>query len=128
VSKEVIGGTISGPGGRKLPFSKAVRAGDFVFLSGGLAFDSKGKLVGGDIEDQTRQVLNNVKATLEQAGCTLADVVKCTVWLADPRDFADFNKVYAEFFDKEPPARSTVRADLMIDAKVELEVVAYRPI
>jgi 2-iminobutanoate/2-iminopropanoate deaminase len=128
VSKEVIGDAISGPGGRRLPFSKAVRAGDFVFLSGGLAFDAEGKLVGGDIEDQTRQVLNNVKATLEQAGCTLADVVKCTVWLTDPRDFADFNKVYAEFFDKEPPARSTVRADLMIDAKVELEVVAYKPI
>jgi reactive intermediate/imine deaminase len=128
VSKQVIGGNISGPGGGKLPFSKAVRAGDFLFLSGGLAFGPDGKFVGGDIGDQTRQVLNNVKATLAEAGCTLEDVVKCTVWLADPRDFADFNKVYADFFKKDPPARSTVRADLMIDAKVELEVVAYKPI
>ena len=125
MSKKII---VSAPEGMSLPFSKAVRAGDFLFISGGLAFGPDGKLVGGDIEDQTRQVLINLKATLEQAGCTMADVVKCTAWLADPRDFGGFNKVYAEFFDTEPPARSTVRADLMIDARVELEAIAYKPL
>jgi len=128
MSKQAIGGTLKDPGGAHLPFSRAVRAGDFVFLSGGVPFGHDKKLVTGDIEDLTRQVMNNIKKNLEMAGCALDDVVKCTAWLADPRDFSGFNKVYGEFFDKEPPARSVVRADLMIDAKVEIEAIAYKPL
>lgn len=110
------------------PFAKAVRAGDFVFVSGQLPFGPDGALVQGDIETQTRVTLENIKATLEETGCTLADVVKNTIWLEDPRDFAGFNKVYAEFFGDDPPARATVRADLMLDARIEIESLAYKPL
>ena len=111
-----------------MPFSKGVRAGDLVFFSGAIPVGPKGKLVGGDIAQQTRQIMENLKANLELAGCTLADVVKCTAWLTDTSDFLVFNQVYAEYFKTDPPARSTVRADLMIDVKVEMEAIAYKPL
>ena len=120
-SKTVIGGVQS------VPLSLGIRAGDFVFTSGQVAFDDQGKVVEGGIEAQTRVVLRRIETILAAAGCGLADVVKTTVWLADARDFGRFNAVYAEFFPKDPPARSTVRADLMIDVKIEIEAVAYRP-
>ena len=94
----------------KLPFPKAVRAGDFVFVSGQMAIDAKGQLVEGSIEVQTRQVIDNIKAILAEAGCTMKDVVKCTCWLDDARDFGRFDAVYASYFEDDPPARSTVRA------------------
>ena len=71
---------------------------------------------------------SQVAPTLAEAGCTMADVVKNTIWLEDPRDFAGFNKVYAEFFAEDPPARATVRSDLMLDAKIEIEALAYKPL
>ncbi len=122
--KKSFGGR--GPG--SLPFSPAYRAGDFVFVSGQVAFDGAGKLVDGGIEPQTRQVMANVAAALEQAGCTLADVVKTTVWLADRADFALFNDVYGSFFPDAAPARSTVESRLMIDAAIEIEAIAYKPL
>ena len=125
--KEAIGGTLIGQGGVAMPFSKGVRAGDFVYVSGQVAFGDDGLLVPGGIEAQTRQTLNNVQAVLEEAGCKMSDVVKCTCWLDDARDFGAFNKTYGEFCGDVPPARSTVRADLMIDAKVEIEAIAYKP-
>lgn len=109
------------------PFAKAVRAGDFVFVSGQLPFGSDGLLVQGSIEVQTRQVLENIKSTLEETGCTMADIVKNTIWLEDERDFAGFNKVYAEYFPEQPPARATVGSKLMLDAKIEIEALAYKP-
>ena len=121
--REAIGGrSIQG-----LPFAKGYRAGDFVFVSGQVAHDDSGKLIAGGIEAQTRQVLRNIEAVLAEAGCTLGDVVKTTIWLDDVRDFGPFNRVYAEFFLADPPARSTVRADLMLDAKIEIEAIAYKP-
>ena len=126
--KEAIGGTLTGQGGVPLPFSKAIRAGDFVYVSGQVAFGADGLLVEGGIEAQTRQTLSNVQAVLEEAGCKMSDVIKCTCWLDDARDFGAFNKTYASFFTTEPPARSTVRSDLMIDAKVEIEAIAYKPV
>ena len=122
-SKQVIGGQSA----QGLPYSRAYRAGDLVFLSGQVALDEAGQVVKGGIERQTRQVLRNIEVVLADAGCSLADVVKTTVWLEDVGDFGAFNKVYAEFFPAEAPARSTVRADLMVDAKVEIEVIAYKP-
>ena len=110
-----------------VPLSPAVRAGDFVYVSGQVPTDKNGSVVAGGIEAQTRQVLENVKAALALAGCTLDDVVKTTVILEDARDFGAFNKVYASYFPKEPPARTTVEARLVIDIKVEIEAVAYRP-
>jgi 2-iminobutanoate/2-iminopropanoate deaminase len=119
--KTVFGGKLA------IPLSKAIRAGDFVYCSGEVALDAKGVVTSGGIEAETRHVLESLKATLKSAGCTLEDVVKTTVFIADARDFGRFNKVYAEYFPKDPPARSTVRADLMIDAKIEIEVIAYKP-
>jgi len=86
----------------------------------------KGELVGGGIEAQTCHVMKNVERALALAGCTFADVVKATVWLDDARDFWAFNRVYSEFFPRTKPARSTTQARLMIDAKIEIEVIAYK--
>jgi reactive intermediate/imine deaminase len=123
---EFLGGVRSGAGGQPLPFSSAVRAGPFVFVSGQVAMGENGEIVPGGIEAQTRQTLKNVERALTLAGCSLADVVKATVWLDDTRDFWSFNRVYAEHFPGNKPARSTTQAKLMVDAKIEIEVVAYR--
>ena len=120
---------VSGQGGKTLPFSKAVRAGDFVYISGQVAFNEDGVLEYGDIERQTRVTMDNVTSALTLAGCTLTDVVKMNVWLDDPRDFWGFNKVYASYFvDDKLPARSCVRSELMIDAKIEIDAIAYKPL
>jgi len=124
---EIIGGQISLADGTKFPISKAVRAGDFVFLAGQIAFGEDGKLHGEDIETQTRQCIENIQTMLAQTGCELGNIVKATVWLVDKNDFSGFNNVYAEYFNNNPPVRSAVRSDLMLpDALVEIEVVAYR--
>ena len=121
--KQTIGGQIPG-----LPFSKAVRAGDYVYVSGSVGFDADNKLVQGGMEAETRQALENIKALLAEAGCAMADVIKCTIWIDDVRDFPILNRVYAEYFAESPPARSTVRSELMIAAKVEIEAIAYKPV
>jgi reactive intermediate/imine deaminase len=126
MSIEFLGASRSGAGGQPLPFSPAVRAGPFVFVSGQVAMGDNGEIVGAGIEAQTRQVLANVERALNLAGCTLGDVVKATVWLDDTRDFWSFNRVYAEFFPGDKPARSTTQAKLMVDAKIEIEVIAYK--
>jgi reactive intermediate/imine deaminase len=126
MSVQFLGGTRTGAGGQPLPFSPAVKAGPFVFVSGQIAMGDNGEIVPGGIEAQTRQTLKNVENALALAGCTLKDVVKSTVWLDDARDFWTFNRVYAEFFSESKPARSTTQATLMIDAKVEIEVIAYK--
>jgi reactive intermediate/imine deaminase len=127
VGKDVIGGRLVVGGVHPMPLSKAVRAGDWVFVSGQTAIDKDGAVLAGGIEVQTRRVLEGIRAVLQEAGSSLAEVVKTTVWLADPRDFWSFNRAYAEFFPEAPPARSTVRADLMLDCKVEIEALAYSP-
>lgn len=110
-----------------VPLSPAVRAGDFVYISGQTPVDANGSIVAGNVEVQTRQVLENVKAALALAGCSMDQVVKTLVILEDARDFGAFNKVYASYFPKEPPARTTLEARLMVDIKVEIEAVAYAP-
>ena len=124
---ERFGAAPSGPGGRSLPFTKAVRAGDFVFVSGQVPMGADGEIVAGNIVTQTQQTIENVKSILQSLGLGLEHVVKATVWLADTRDFWPFNKVYLEYFGAALPARSCVRADMMVDCKVEIEVVAYDP-
>lgn len=126
MSVEFLGNVGTGAGGQPLPFSPAVRAGPFVFVSGQVAMGANGEIVPGGIEAQTRQALKNVERALALAGCGLGDVVKATVWLDDTRDFWSFNRVYSEFFPGHKPARSTTQAKLVIDAKVEIEVIAYK--
>lgn len=111
------------------PFSEAVRAGDFIYLSGQIGDDpATAKLPPGGIEPESRQVLTNVKKVLETNGASLSDVVKCTVFLADIAEWATFNTVYREFFKKPFPARSALGASgLAMNARVELECIAYVP-
>ncbi len=114
-------------GSAQVPLSPAVRAGEYVFVSGQVPVGADGKIVEGGVAAETRQVLENLRACLEMAGCGLSDVVKTTVWLRDRDDFAEFNATYAEFFPENPPARSTAESRLMIDIAVEIEAIAYAP-
>jgi 2-iminobutanoate/2-iminopropanoate deaminase len=111
------------------PFSEAVRAGDFLFLSGQLGdVPQTGKLAEGGLEAEARQTLTNVKRVLEANGASLSDVVKCTVFLADIAEWPAFNTIYRQFFQKPFPARSALAASgLAMNARVELECIAYVP-
>jgi 2-iminobutanoate/2-iminopropanoate deaminase len=109
------------------PYSQAVAAGPFVFVSGQIPLNQQGEMVQGDIVVQTVQVIENLKAVLKATGLSLKDVVKTTVFLADMADFAEMNRVYGEFFPENPPARSTFQvAGLPRSAAVEIEAVAFR--
>ena len=109
------------------PYSQAIKVGNLVYTSGQIPIDpATGVFVAGGIKEQTRQSLLNVKNILEEAGLTMSDVVKTTVFMADMNDFADMNAVYAEFFAEPYPARSAVAVKtLPKGALVEIEVIAY---
>jgi 2-iminobutanoate/2-iminopropanoate deaminase len=113
----------------KSPYSPAVRAGDFIFVSGqGPNDPATNQMSFGDIKHETRVVLNNVKRILEGCGASMADVVKCSVFLRDGKDFAAMNEVYAEFFGDQKPARTTVEAKFAVpEMKVEIDCIAYKP-
>ncbi|HDS03485.1 MAG TPA: RidA family protein [Firmicutes bacterium] len=108
------------------PYSQAVVSGGFVFTSGQLPMDPEtGKFVEGGIQEEARQALKNAQAILEEAGTSLDKAVKVTVFLADIKDFAAFNEVYAGFFKENPPARSAYQvAALPLGARVEIEMIA----
>ena len=125
--KEVIGEPVI-IGGRTLSLSRAIRAGDFVFLTGQVPFRDGAVMKDGSVEEQTRAVLEDIKATLSQANCEMSDVVKAMVWLREREDFPGFDAVYGEYFPKDPPARSAVLNELLVDIRVEVEVVAYKPL
>jgi 2-iminobutanoate/2-iminopropanoate deaminase len=111
-----------------VPLSPAVRAGDFIYVSGQVPVGADGAIAAGGIEGQTRQVMENIKAALALAGAAISDVIKTTVILVDAKEFAAFNKVYGGYFPTRPPARTTLEAGLMIDIRVEIEAVAYKPL
>jgi reactive intermediate/imine deaminase len=125
-AKEVIGARLT-IGGRQLSLSRAIRAGDFVFLTGQIPMRDGEIATSGSIEEQTRIVLDLIRGTLGEAGCELRDVVKSMVWLRERADFPGFDAVYAEYFPEDPPARSAVLSELLVDVRVEVEVIAYRP-
>ena len=108
------------------PYSQAVIAGGFVFVSGQIPIDpATGEFVPGGVAEQTEQVMRNLASILSAAGSSIMDVVKTTVFLADMGDFAAMNEVYGRYFPEDPPARATVQAArLPRDARVEIEVVA----
>ncbi|MBI4906750.1 MAG: RidA family protein [Acidobacteria bacterium] len=111
------------------PYSPAVRAGDFIFVAGQGPIDPKvNDFSYGDIQHETRLTLNNIRLILEAAGATMTDVVKCSVFLRDGRDFGAMNEVYAEFFGENKPARTTVEAKFANPLmKVEIDCIAYKP-
>jgi 2-iminobutanoate/2-iminopropanoate deaminase len=109
------------------PYSPAVIAGDFIYVSGqGPTNPATGKYVLDSVQDETRQVLNNIQTILAAAGATMADIVKCNVYLADRHDFAEMNLAYKEFFPSDPPARTTVQAHPPVEIRVEIDCVAYK--
>lgn len=125
--KEVIGAPLV-IDGRVLSLSQAVRAGDFVFVTGQVPMRDGKPMTDGSIEDQTRACLESLRQILTEAGCELGDVVKSMVWLKRREDFAGFNAVYAEYFPTEPPTRSALVSEFLIDILVEIECVAYHPV
>ena len=108
------------------PYSQAIQAGNFLFLSGQIPLDPKtGELVKGDIRKQTQQVLENIKGVLESQGLGMEDIVKVAIFLKDIGNFNQVNEVYATYFPSSPPARSTVEvAKLPRDADIEIEAIA----
>jgi 2-iminobutanoate/2-iminopropanoate deaminase len=109
------------------PYSQAIRAGDFLFVSGQIPLDpATGTLVGDGIAEQTQRVLENLKAILDAAGASFVHVVKTTVYLADMTEFAKMNEIYATYFTAPAPARATVQvARLPRDVRVEIDLIAF---
>jgi len=109
------------------PYSQAVRAGKFLFVSGQLPIDpNEGKIVAAEIGEQTAQVMGNIKAVLEAADCTMKDIVSTTAYLSSMALFDKFNTEYAKFFEGEFPARTTVACELKSGALVEVSIIAYK--
>ena len=117
MAKTVIG-TVS-----SIPLSPALKTESLIFVSGQVPTDDAGAVPDG-VEAQTRIVLDKIKALVEEAGSSMDKVVKTTVFLTDTADFAAMNAVYATYFPTDPPTRSTIRCELMIDIKVEIEAIA----
>ena len=125
-----------------MPISHAVRAGDIVMTLGphffraeDVTYDADGRVIDDGsgkghlgIAEQTRATLANIQTALETAGCTLADVIDMTVWLASPRDFAAFNAVYAEHFSAGKPTRTVLGTTFMFDCRIEMKAIAYKPL
>ena len=126
-TKQVIGDPLI-INGRKLSLSRAIRAGDFVFLAGQIPIQDGIPMTSGTIEEQTRACLDSIRETLSLAGCELADVVKSTVWLKSRDDFPAFDSVYGEYFPDLPPTRSGLISEFLVDIRVEIECVAYKPL
>lgn len=119
----VEGGT--GTGGQHLPFARAVEANGWLYVSGQVPMIN-GELVTGNITVQARQAIQNVLSILNEAGYGPEHVVRCGVWLEDPRDFQAFNTVFREYFGEHPPARACVVSSMVVDCKVEVDCVAYK--
>ena len=119
---------VIGPKNPNLPFHPAVRAGDFVFVSGQVAKDEKGVMTSGTIEEETHATIEAVKRVLAAAGCSLDDVVKVTTYLEDVRDFARYNAVFKDYFPEGRLARTTVEARAVISTRIEMDCIAYRPL
>ncbi len=114
------------PGDMQMPFSEAVRVGNMLYLSGQIGFDyTSSSLAEGGIAAETRQTMENIKAALEKHGSSLAEVVKCTVFLADIKEWAAMNEVYKTYFPTNPPARSALGSSgLALGARTEIECMA----
>jgi 2-iminobutanoate/2-iminopropanoate deaminase len=104
-----------------------VRAGDYIFVSGQVAKDADGNMISGTIEAETAGTIESIRRILAEEGATLADVVKVTTYLEDARDFGRYNKVFGEHFKDAVLARTTVEARAVINTKIEMDAIAYKP-
>jgi reactive intermediate/imine deaminase len=114
-----------GAGGQHLPFARAVEANGWLYVSGQVPM-LNGEVIAGNIVAQSHQAIKNLLAILTEAGYGPEHVVRCGVWLDDPRDFGAFNAVFKEYFGQHPPARACVVSSMVVDCKVEIECVAYK--
>ncbi|WP_148717073.1 RidA family protein [Chitinolyticbacter meiyuanensis] len=114
-----------GTGGQHLPFARAAGAAGWLFVSGQVPMVN-GEVIEGGIVAQTHQAIQNLLAILAEAGYGPEHVVRCGVWLDDPRDFMSFNKVFMHYFGEHPPARACVVSSMVVDCKVEIDCVAYK--
>jgi len=119
----VEGGT--GAGGQHLPFARAVEADGWLYVSGQVPMEN-GELITGNVTVQAHNAIRNVLAILKEANYGPEHVVRCGVWLDDPRDFGAFNAVFREYFGANPPARACVVSSMVVDCKVEVDCVAYK--
>jgi 2-iminobutanoate/2-iminopropanoate deaminase len=110
-----------------LPFHPAVRAGDFIFVSGQVAKDASGNMLSGTIEQETTGTIESIRRILAEEGATLADVVQVTTYLGDTRDFGRYNRVFSQHFQEAVLARTTVEARAVINTKIEMAAIAYKP-
>lgn len=113
---------------KQLPFSQVIRAGDFLYCSGQIPIRDGKTWSNASVEEQTENIIQGLSLNLEQCGCSLKDVVKNMIWLADINDFAKMNSVYVQHFTENLPARSVVEAKLVFDLKVEMESILYKPL
>jgi 2-iminobutanoate/2-iminopropanoate deaminase len=111
-----------------LPFHPAVRAGDFIFVSGQVPKDEHGNMTSGTIEEETKATIEAIRRILAEEGATLADVVRVTTYLEDTRDFGRYNRVFGEHFKDATLARTTIEARAVINTKIEMEAIAYKPL
>jgi reactive intermediate/imine deaminase len=116
----------TGAGKQALPFARAVEANGWLYVSGQTAMEG-GEIVGGGIVAESRKAIENMIAILNEAEYGVEDVVRVGVWLDDPRDFWTFNGIYAEYFGANPPARACIQSRMMVDCKVEIDCIAYKP-
>lgn len=114
-----------GAGGQPLPFARAVQADGWLYVSGQVPI-LNAEMVAGPIAAQAEQAIRNLLAVLSEAGYGPEHVVRCGVWLDDPRDFSAFNAVFRRFFGEHPPARSCVVSSMVVDCKVEIDCVAWK--
>jgi 2-iminobutanoate/2-iminopropanoate deaminase len=110
-----------------LPFHPAVRAGDYIFVSGQVAKDADGNMLSGTIEQETAATIESIRRVLAEEGASLSDVVQVTTYLEDTRDFGRYNKIFAEHFRDAVLARTTVEARAVISTKIEMSAIAYKP-
>jgi reactive intermediate/imine deaminase len=112
-------------GGQRLPFARAVEADGWLYVSGQVPM-LNGELVTGNVGVQAEQAIRNLLGVLNEAGYAPEHVVRCGVWLDDPRDFHAFNAVFRRFFGDHPPARSCVASSMVVDCKIEIDCVAFK--
>jgi reactive intermediate/imine deaminase len=114
-----------GTGGQHLPFARAVEADGWLYVSGQVPM-VQGEIIAGNIVAQSQQAIRNLLSILNEAGYRPEHVVRCGVWLEDPRDFSSFNSIFKEHFGEYPPARACVVSSMVVDCKVEIDCVAYK--
>ena len=115
----------TGAGKQSLPFARAVEADGWLYVSGQVAMQD-GEIIAGGIVAESHKAIQNMVSILTEAGYGLENLVRVGVWLDDPRDFWTFNRIYAEYFGKNPPARACVQSRMMVDCKIEIDCIAFK--